>query len=102
MNLMGETSQIWYSFGRSIVDRDLPGRISKMESITVDRDELKKLMRETFIDVLIERKDLIENAVIEALEDIGMGLAIEEGRTGEYVDSDEFMRKLDLRIKGSK
>ena len=73
-----------------------------MESITVDRDELKKLMRETFIDVLIERKDLIENAVIEALEDIGMGLAIEEGRTGEYVDSDEFMRKLDLRIKGSK
>ena len=73
-----------------------------MESITVDRDELKKLMRETFIDVLIERKDLIEDAVIEALEDIGMGLAIEEGRTGEYVDSDEFMRKLDLRIKGSK
>jgi lipoate-protein ligase B len=73
-----------------------------MENITVDRDELKKMMREAFVDVLIERKDLIEDAVIEALEDIGMGLAMEEGRTGEYVDADEFMRKLDGRIKGSK
>ena len=73
-----------------------------METITVNRDELKKLMREAFIDVLTERKDLIEDAVIEAIEDIGLGLAIEEGRTGEYVDADEFMRKLDARIKGSK
>ncbi len=73
-----------------------------MESITVYRDELKKLMREVFIDVLTERKDLIEDAVIEAIEDIGLGMAMEEGRTGEYVDADEFLRKLDGRIKGSK
>jgi lipoate-protein ligase B len=73
-----------------------------MESITVYRDELKKLMREAFIDVLTERKDLIEDAVIEAIEDIGLGMAMEEGRTGEYVDADEFLRKLDGRIKGSK
>jgi lipoate-protein ligase B len=73
-----------------------------METITVNRAELKRLMRETFIDVLTERKDLIENAVIEAIEDIGLGVAMEEGRTGEYVDADEFMRKLDGRVKGSK
>lgn len=73
-----------------------------METITLNRDELKRLMREAFIDVLTERKDLIENAVIEAIEDIGLGVAMEEGRTGEYVDADEFMRKLDGRVKGSK
>ncbi len=73
-----------------------------METITVNRDELKRLMREAFVDVLTERKDLIENAVIEAIEDIGLGLAMEEGRTGEYVDADDFMRKLDGRVKGSK
>jgi lipoate-protein ligase B len=59
-------------------------------------------MKETFIDVLTDRKDLIEDAVIEAIEDIGLGVVMEEGRTGEYVDKDEFMRKLDSKIKGTK
>ncbi len=73
-----------------------------METIAMSRNELKKLMKETFIDVLTDRKDLIEDAVIEAIEDIGLGIAIEEGRTGEYIDEDEFMRKLDNKIKGTK
>ena len=73
-----------------------------METITVNRAELKSLMRETFIDVLTERKDLIEEAVIEAIEDIGLSMAMEEGRTGEYVDADEFELKLEGKIKGSK
>jgi hypothetical protein len=73
-----------------------------METIAMSRNELKKLMKETFIDVLTDRKDLIEDAVIEAIEDIGLGVAIEEGRTGEYTEEDEFMRKLDNKIKGTK
>ena len=73
-----------------------------METITITPNELKKLMKETFIDVLTDRKDLIEDAVIEAIEDIGLGVAMEEGRTGEYVDENEFMRKLDRKIKGTK
>ena len=73
-----------------------------METITMSRNELKKLMRETFVDVLTYRKDLIEDAVIEAMEDIGLGVAMEEGRTGEYVDESVFMRKLENRIKGTK
>ena len=72
-----------------------------METITVTRKELEKLMRETFIDVLTNRKDLIEDAVIEAFEDIGLGTAIEEGRTGEYVDAKEFRQKLDSKIASS-
>ena len=73
-----------------------------METIAMSRNELRRLMRETFIDVLTDRKDLIEDAVIEAIEDIGMGVAMEEGRTGEYIDEDEFMAKLDNKIKGTK
>jgi len=72
-----------------------------METNTMSRNELKKLMRETFIDVLTHRKDLIEEAVIEAMEDIGLGIAMEEGRTGESVDKSAFMRKLGNRIKGT-
>jgi hypothetical protein len=73
-----------------------------METITVSPDELKKLMREAFIDVLTERRDLIEDAVLEAIQDIGLAVAMEEGRTGEYVDADDFMLRLDGKIKGSK
>ena len=73
-----------------------------METIAIGRDELKKLIKETFIDVLTDRRDLIEDAVIEAIEDIGLGMAIEEGRTGEYIEVDEFMQKLDNKIKGAK
>jgi lipoate-protein ligase B len=73
-----------------------------METFSVNREELKKLMREAFIDVLTERKDLIEDAVIEAMEDIGLGMAMEEGRTGEYVDAHEFALKLERKVKGSK
>jgi len=70
-----------------------------MDTITMSPNELKKLMKETFIDVLTDRKDLIENAVIEAMEDIGLGVAMEEGRRGEYVDKTTFMKKLDNRVK---
>lgn len=34
-----------------------------MNAVTIKSNELKKMMRETFIDILTERKDLIENAV---------------------------------------
>jgi hypothetical protein len=47
-----------------------------MDTITISRQELKKLMRETFIDVLTTRKDLMEEAVIGAIEDIGLGMAM--------------------------
>jgi len=73
-----------------------------METITISRNELKKLMRETFIDVLTKRKDLVEDAVIEALEDIGLGIAMEEGRTGEYIDEKKFIRKLGSKVKSAK
>ncbi len=73
-----------------------------MEAIAMSRSEFKKLMKEAFIDVLAERKDLIEDAVIEAIEDIGLGVAMEEGRTGEYVNKAAFIEKLQNKIKEPK
>ena len=70
-----------------------------METITISRNELKKIILETFEDVLSARKDLIEDAVVEAIEDLGLARAMEEGRTGENVDLLEFKKKLDTSIK---
>jgi hypothetical protein len=70
-----------------------------METIKISKSELKKIIRETFVDVLSNRKDLIGDAVLEVIEDIGLGRAIEDGRTVEYVDTKEFKKNLDKKLK---
>ncbi|MBF0472131.1 MAG: hypothetical protein HQK91_00685 [Nitrospirae bacterium] len=73
-----------------------------MKDILIDRDELKKLMsevfKETLIEVLSQRKDLIEDVLLESLLDIGLVTAMEEGKTGEYISNDLFMEKIDKKI----
>ncbi|MCL5030452.1 MAG: hypothetical protein M1480_15685 [Bacteroidetes bacterium] len=73
-----------------------------METIMVNRKELKKIIRETLEDVLNDRKDLISDAVAEAIEDIGLAKAMDNGRTEEFVDTEEFKRKLANKIKRAK
>jgi hypothetical protein len=65
-----------------------------MEPCNISKAELKELMKEAIISVLTERKDLVEDAVSEAILDMKLGLAIEEGDTGEYVAESEIMEKL--------
>jgi hypothetical protein len=65
-----------------------------MELHGISKIELKKMMKEAMISVLTERKDLLEDAVSEAFLDMKLGLAIEEGDTGEYVPELEVFSKL--------
>jgi hypothetical protein len=65
-----------------------------MEPCNISKAELKELMKEAIISVLTERKDLVEDAVSEAILDMKLGLAIEEGDTGEYIAESEIMEKL--------
>jgi hypothetical protein len=70
-----------------------------METITINRKELKKIIRETFEDVLSDSKDLISEALLEAMEDIGLAKAMENGKTGQYIDTAEFKENLTSKIK---
>lgn len=56
-----------------------------MGTPAISKTELKELMKETIVSVLTERKDLLEDAVAEAILDMKLALAIEEGDLGEYV-----------------
>lgn len=60
----------------------------------ISKAELKRLMKEAIISVLTERKDLLEEAVSEAILDMKLALAIEEGDTGEYVSEESIISKL--------
>jgi len=65
-----------------------------METHDISKREIKELMKEAMISVLTERRDLLEDAVSEAILDMKLGLAIEEGDTGEYVPESEVLSKL--------
>jgi hypothetical protein len=65
-----------------------------METQGISKEELRELMKEAIISALTERKDLLEDAVSEAILDMKFGLAIEEGDTGEYVAEESIISKL--------
>ena len=65
-----------------------------MNTKEISKAELKELVKEAIVSVLTERTDLFENAVSEAILDMKLGLAIEEGDTGEYVPESEILDKL--------
>ena len=68
--------------------------VGKMETQGISKNELKELMKEAMISVLTERNDLLEDAVSEAILDMKLGLAIEEGDTGDYTTESEVFSKL--------
>jgi hypothetical protein len=57
-----------------------------MATLNMSESKLEQLIKRAIISTLTERSDLLENAVAEAILDMKLGLAIEEGDTGEYVD----------------
>ena len=60
----------------------------------MSKNELEELIKKAIISTLTERSDLLENAVSEAILDMKLGLAIEEGDTGEYVDEKQIISHL--------
>jgi len=60
-----------------------------MAAIDITESELEKLIKKAIISTLTERSDLLENAITEAILDMKLGLAIEEGDTGEYADEEQ-------------
>lgn len=65
-----------------------------METKDMSKDELKEIMKEAVTTVLTERRDLLEDAVSEAILDMKLGLAMEEADTGEYVSKESVINKL--------
>ncbi|HOT20423.1 MAG TPA: hypothetical protein PLX22_10790 [Spirochaetota bacterium] len=61
-----------------------------MGTITIDKNELKELVRANLIDISKDRND-----IKEIMEDILLGRMIKEGRTGKYCSKKEIVDFLD-------
>jgi hypothetical protein len=56
--------------------------------VTIAEDRLKEVLKAAVVEVLEERSDLVREIVEEALEDLALARAIEEGETSEVVGRD--------------
>ena len=59
-----------------------------------DEAKLKKLLKAVVVEVLEERRDLIRDALAEAVEDLGMIQAIKEGSRSARSSRDAIFRIL--------
>jgi hypothetical protein len=63
--------------------------------ISMDESKLKKLLKEAFIEALEERKDIFHDLVTEAIEDVALIRAIQEGEKTEPVSKKEILNILE-------
>ena len=65
-----------------------------MATKDISENELREIIKEAVTAVLTERKDLLEDAVSEAILDMKLGMAMEEADSGEYVSEESILKKL--------
>jgi hypothetical protein len=57
--------------------------------------EMKRIVKEAFVELFEERRDLFSGVISEALEDLGLGNAILEGASSGTVSRREVFQILD-------
>jgi hypothetical protein len=66
-----------------------------MAEFTLADNQLKELLKVALVEVLQEQKDLFSDLVAEALEEIALAKAIEEGETTELVSREAIFKILE-------
>ncbi len=63
-------------------------------STNLDETRIKTLFKEALVEVIEENQDKLSSILIDALEDIGLSRAIEEGEKSQTVSRDEIFEVL--------
>ena len=63
-------------------------------SVSADDQKMKALFKEAIVEVMEENQELVSSLLVEALEDIGLSRAIEEGENNESVSREEIFKVL--------
>ena len=57
--------------------------------LSISDEKTKELLTEVLIDLMKTRRDVLHEIVLEALEEVGMASAIEQGKSGDWVPEGE-------------
>ena len=66
-----------------------------MEPMTIDNSKLKDLFKQAIIEAIEEKKDVVHDLMMEAMEDLAMVRAIEEGESSGSASRKEIFDILD-------
>lgn len=66
-----------------------------MEISTTDNDKLKELFKQAIIEAMEEKKDVVHDLLLEAMEDLAMIHAIQEGEDTEPASREEVFEILE-------
>ena len=66
-----------------------------MTDTTLDATEVKTLVKEAFIELLQEKREMFHDLFAEVIEDIALLNAIREGETTESLDREQVFQILD-------
>ena len=66
-----------------------------MPGLSLTETQLKDLLKVAILEIFQERRDLFQDLITEAFEDLAMIKAIDEGRDSEPVSRDEIFALLD-------
>ena len=65
-----------------------------MQSFISD-EKTKELLTEILIEMIQQKREVFQEIFVEALEEVGLGNAIKEGRKNEFVGENEIMSILE-------
>ncbi len=63
---------------------------------SMDEAQLKALLKSAIVEVFEERRDFLRDLIADALEDIALARAIEEGENSESVTRDEVFKLFEV------
>jgi hypothetical protein len=64
-------------------------------AISTEDEKFKELVKAALIDVLEERRDLVKDILVEAIEDMALGHAITEGLGSDPIPRNEILDLLE-------
>ena len=65
--------------------------------LTISDEKTKELLTEVLIKMMQEKREVFQEIVLEALEEVGLANAISEGRKNDFIDEDEVMKILESK-----
>ncbi len=63
--------------------------------LVIDETRTKELIKQAIIELMQERRDVVYEIIVEAMEEIGLANAIREGRRDEWVSEAEIQTILE-------
>ncbi|HDL19238.1 MAG TPA: hypothetical protein ENH29_09300 [Bacteroidetes bacterium] len=63
--------------------------------LTIKEHEIKKMVKDALAEILVEKRELFYDLIVEAIEDAGLVQAIKKGRKDNFVDEDRIMNILE-------